>query len=79
VAVLDREFALRAGRMPQVTTVLLKRITRTANWLLAKCLVAGAVRDARPCRWHSTCSSRMVRCAAPLTARGCSSKPTRPR
>jgi CRP-like cAMP-binding protein len=42
VAVLDREFALRARHVPQVTSVLLKRVTTTANWLLAKGLVAGA-------------------------------------
>jgi CRP-like cAMP-binding protein len=42
VALLDREFALRAGGIPLVSRVLVNRATRTANWLLAKSLIASS-------------------------------------
>lgn len=42
VAILDREFGLRAGGVPMVARVLVNRATRTANWLLAKSLIASS-------------------------------------
>jgi CRP-like cAMP-binding protein len=44
VAVLDREFLLRAGGVPLLSRVLVVRATRTANWLLAKALIASSPR-----------------------------------
>jgi hypothetical protein len=42
LALLDREFGLRAGGVPLVARVLVNRSTRTANWLLAKSLIASS-------------------------------------
>jgi CRP-like cAMP-binding protein len=42
LAVLDRQFVLRAGGIPMVSRVLVNRATRTANWLLAKSLIASS-------------------------------------
>jgi CRP-like cAMP-binding protein len=39
VAVLDREFRLRAGGIPVVSHALLSRATRTTSWLLGKSLI----------------------------------------
>jgi CRP-like cAMP-binding protein len=44
LAVLDREFGLRAGGIPAVSRALVNRATRTANWLLAKSLVISSPR-----------------------------------
>jgi CRP-like cAMP-binding protein len=42
LALLDREFGLRAGGVPLVTRVLVNRAMRTANWLLAKGLIVSS-------------------------------------
>jgi len=40
VALLDDQFALRGGQIPQVVCGLLSRSARTTQWLLAKSLIA---------------------------------------
>ncbi|MGE5617350.1 MAG: Crp/Fnr family transcriptional regulator [Candidatus Woesearchaeota archaeon] len=42
LAVLDRDFGVRAGGVPIVSRALLRRATRTASWLLAKSLIISA-------------------------------------
>jgi CRP-like cAMP-binding protein len=39
LAVLDREFLIRAGSIPIVLQSLVRRAARTSNWLLAKSLI----------------------------------------
>lgn len=39
MAVLDKEFGVRAGGIPMVSRVLLTRATRTTSWLLASALI----------------------------------------
>lgn len=39
LALLDREFGLRAGGVPMVSRVLVARATRTTSWLLASSLI----------------------------------------
>src|SRR5437763_5584769 len=42
IALLDREFGLRAGGIPLVARELIRCATRTSTWLLAKSLVLSA-------------------------------------